>query len=122
MFSTVLPQAEQRVKRRPRNACHLHELRACVSNAIIAFGRSLLFFLSLFVFALAARKRTTEKWGSTIVLGAPPQDHTLGVTIVDFLQHLVGQEQAIDPPAALARRLLWAVAEVFIVGFQKAVI
>ena len=31
-----------------------------VSNAIIAFGRAVLFFLSLFVFALRARKRTTK--------------------------------------------------------------
>jgi hypothetical protein len=39
---------------------------------IIAFGRALLFFLSLFVFALRARKRTTEKWGSTML----PQANT----------------------------------------------
>jgi hypothetical protein len=48
-------------------AFQLHDLRGCVSDAIIAFGRAVLFFLSLFVFALAARKRTTEKWGSTML-------------------------------------------------------
>jgi len=37
---------------------------------MIAFGRALFFFRSLFVFALAARKRTTEKWGSTRAITA----------------------------------------------------
>ena len=35
---------------------------------------------------------------------------------------LVGQEQAVDPPAALAGRLLRAVAEILVVGFQKAIV
>src|SRR5258707_12663720 len=47
-------------------------LTRLTQSAIIAFGRAVLFFLSLFVFALAARKRTTEKWGSTML----PQANT----------------------------------------------
>jgi len=34
---------------------------------IIAFGSALLFFLALLVFALAAPKRTTETWASTML-------------------------------------------------------
>jgi hypothetical protein len=38
----------------------LQDLRGHVSDAIIACGSAVLFFLSLFVFALRARKRTTK--------------------------------------------------------------
>src|SRR5436190_9661344 len=57
-----------------------------------------------------------------IALGALAQDHALGVAVINLFQRLVGQEQAVDPPATLAGRLLRTVAEILVVGFQKAVV
>jgi len=59
MSRTMLPHAKSRSHAALPKSYHVHELRGCVSNMIIALGKALLLFLSLLVFAVAARKPTT---------------------------------------------------------------
>jgi hypothetical protein len=40
---------------------------------------------------------------------------------VDFLQHVVGQIQAVDAPAALFGKLVDTIGKVLVVSFEKAI-
>src|SRR4051812_28919156 len=50
------------------------------------------------------------------------EDNPRRVLVIDFCQYIVGQVEAVDRPAALGRDGAQAVAEIFVVGFEKAVV
>jgi hypothetical protein len=54
-----------------KSSCHRQEFPGRVSDAIIALGRAVLFFLSFFACALCERKSEKQKWVSTML----PQAH-----------------------------------------------
>jgi len=51
-----------------------------------------------------------------------PGIELLGVAVVDLLQDLVGQAEAVDAPTALSRDVAEVVGEVLVPGLQAAVV